>query len=298
MAVADFASRGGEAWVSAVEHPCMIESVRYWFLGRYRLVPVEGSGVINLSWLEEALRSGSRPSFVAIMAANNETGILQPWREATALCESHGVPFFCDASQWLGKKSAGELGRCAALVGCGHKFGGPQGVGFLKSNGSVTPLLRGGPQEAARRAGTENVAGILSMVAALEDRDANTAEFEQRVTFRDSFEAQLRGYCASVSVIGADVPRLWNTSAVVMPEIDCRQRWVVKLDRAGCAVSTGSACASGKEQASHVLSAMGLSVSESARVLRFSSGWDTTEANWQRLLTAACQALGSLKGGC
>jgi cysteine desulfurase len=107
------------------------------------------------------------------MAANNETGVLQPWREAMTICRQWGVPFFCDAAQWIGKLPANGLGDCDFVTGAAHKFGGPKGVGFLKcsAKGRIEPLLRGGPQEEGRRAGTENVAGILSMLAALDVRE-------------------------------------------------------------------------------------------------------------------------------
>jgi cysteine desulfurase len=100
----------------------------------------------------------ARPGLVAIMAANNETGVLQPWREALAISRQWGVPFLCDAVQWIGKMPAHGLGECDFVSGCAHKFGGPKGVGFLKcpAKGRVHPLLVGGKQEEGRRAGTEN----------------------------------------------------------------------------------------------------------------------------------------------
>lgn len=297
MAVAGFASREGEAWISAIEHPCVLESVRHWFAGRYRLIPVAANGVIELSWLEAALRAGPAPAFVGLQAANNETGVLQPWQEARELCAAREIPFFCDAAQWIGKMPAAGLGGCQSIAGCAHKFGGPQGVGFLTSSGPVKPLLRGGPQEEGRRAGTENVAGILAMVAALEARVAQHGEQEARADLRDAFETELLRRLPAARILGLQAPRLWNTSAVIMPEIDCRQRWVVKLDKAGCAASTGSACASGKEQPSHVLSAMGLPGGDAGRVLRFSSGWETTREDWQQLVEKIAQAAAELAVG-
>ena len=269
-AVASYSSLEGEAWISAIEHPCVLESVRHWFGGRYRLIPVAANGVVEVGWLEEALRNEPAPAFVGIMAANNGSGVLQPWQTARELCATREIPFLCDAAQWVGKMPSSELGSCHSVVGCGHKFGGPQGVGFLKSSSPLKPLLRGGPQEEGRRAGTENVAGVLAMVAALEARIEQPGLAEGR----DSFEAELLRQIPTARILGGGSPRLWNTSAVVMPEIDCRHRWVVKLDKAGCAVSTGSACASGKEQASHVLSALGMPSGVAGRVLRFSGGWE------------------------
>src|SRR6266536_1193542 len=161
-----------EVWVSAVEHPCVMASTKHYFPKRHRLIPVTREGVVDLSWLTEEM-AHARPGLVAIMAANNETGVLQPWREALAICQQWEVRFFCDAAQWIGKLPAAGLGDSDFVSGAAHKFGGPKGVGFLKcpAKGRVEPLLRGGPQEEGRRAGTENVAGILSMLAAIEVRE-------------------------------------------------------------------------------------------------------------------------------
>jgi cysteine desulfurase len=244
--------------------------------------------VVELDWLADALRS-ARPALVAIMAANNETGALQPWREVLALCRAREVPFFCDAAQWLGKQPSLGLGDCDWLTGSAHKFGGPRGVGFLKvpSALGITPLLRGGPQEEKRRAGTENVPGALAMVAALQERETHLSMAgagDQRSAARNRFERELLAALPGAEIIAANVPRLWNTSCALMPEADCQSRWVVKLDKLGAAVSTGSACASGKEEPSHVLRAMGLAPAEAARALRFSSGWETKASDWAALV--------------
>ena len=287
----------GEAWISAIEHPCVQEATRRHFPDRRCIISVTPGGVVDLNWLDRSLKERS-PALVAVMAANNETGVLQPWREVLAICREHDVPFFCDSAQWIGKLSAVGLGEADFVSGCGHKFGGPQGVGFLKCPPKMRPLLFGGLQEEGRRAGTENVAGVLAMIAALEQREnaANSKTLADRETWRREFEEALVREVPGTEIVGADSPRLWNTVSVVMPELaDCRQRWVVKLDSLGCAVSTGSACASGKEQTSHVLAAMGLSPSKASRVLRFSSGWETTRADWQDLLIGVVRAHDALK---
>src|SRR5204863_5579657 len=169
-----------EVWVSAAEHPCVLEPARFHFAKRLRLIPVARDGVVDLTWLEGKLKR-SRPALIAIMAANNETGALQPWREALKLCREREVEFFCDAAQWIGKLPAAGLGQCDWVSGAAHKFGGPRGVGFLKvpANLSITALIRGGAQEELRRAGTENVAGVLAMLAALHVREQQIARGEQ-----------------------------------------------------------------------------------------------------------------------
>lgn len=288
-AIAHFAADEGEAWVSAIEHPCALAAVRRYFPERHRLIPVSRDGVADVEWLRAALLK-TRPAFVAVMAANNETGVLQPWREVLALCREHGVPFVCDAAQWIGKLPACGLGGCDVVSGCAHKFGGPPGVGFLKAPARLRPLIVGGPQEDGRRAGTENVPGVLAMIAALAEREAARGD----VKVREQFELELQASLPGVEIVGAGAERLWNTVSAIMPEIDCRQRWVVKLDKLGFAVSTGSACASGKEEPSHVLAAMGFSPAQAARVLRFSSGWETRPADWRELHDGLVRAVREL----
>ena len=278
-----------EIWISATEHPCVLSGARHYFAGRHRLIPARRSGVVDLDWLETNLRA-SRPGAVAVMAANNETGVLQPWREVLSLCRQREVPLFCDGAQWIGKQPGQGLGECEYVSGCAHKFGGPKGVGFLKTprRGRLYPLLRGGAQEAGRRAGTENVAGVLSMMAALELRERALAEHpvSEKVRLREDFETRLEQTVSGTEIVGRDAERLWNTVSVLMPPVERRQRWVVKLDKLGFAVSTGSACASGSEEPSHVLAAMGYAPEEAFRALRFSSSWETTREDWAALLDA------------
>jgi cysteine desulfurase len=179
------------------------------------------------------------------------------------------------------------LGACDFVSGCAHKFGGPQGVGFLKTPAKFRALIVGGPQEDGRRAGTENVAGAVAAAAALGERETAMRPdlFATRTAWRAEFEAELRSSMPGMQILGGNAERLWNTVAAIMPEVpDCRQRWVVKLDKLGYAVSTGSACASGKEETSHVLAAMNVSIDAASRALRFSSGWETTAEDWKSLL--------------
>lgn len=282
----------GEVWISAIEHPSLLRTARFYFPHRVRTIPARPLGDVELEWLAENLRN-TRPVFVALMAANNETGVLQSWREASALCEEAGVPFLCDAAQWVGRLPAAGLGTAAFVSGCAHKYGGTPGVGFLKCPEKTRALLLGGGQELGRRAGTENVPGILAGIAALADREERT-DRETLLADRDDFISQLIHALPGARVLGDGAERLWNTVSAVMPEIDCRQRWVVKLDKLGAAVSTGSACASGREIPSHVLAALGLPSAEAARVLRFSGGWETRKADWQALLERVKQAAAEL----
>ncbi len=285
-----------EVWVSAIEHPSVLAATRHYFAGRHRLIPVDREGVVELDWFRAEL-SKSRPALVAIMAANNETGVLPSMNKALELCREREVPFFCDAVQWMGKLPAIGLGDADFVSGCAHKFGGPRGVGFLKcpARGRFEPFIVGGEQEEGRRSGTENVPGVLAMLAALEAREAALAKGGDRehIAKRMEFEMGLVKALPGTEIIGEKAARLWNTVSALMPEAGCQQRWVVKLDKAGVAVSTGSACASGREKSSHVLAAMGRSPAETSRALRFSGGWETSRVDWDALLAALKQVHGA-----
>lgn len=271
--------------ISAVEHPSVREAARAW-LGRARVVelPVDADGVVQPEVLQRALGE-QRPALVSVMAANNESGVLQPWRELRELCRSRGVRFHSDAVQWLGKQPACGLGDCDYLTGSAHKFGGPKGVGFLLLADAQEsfPLLHGGPQEVGRRAGTENFPGVAGMLAALESAEAGLAPATRaQQAARDAFEAQMLAAFPGLRVISRNAPRLANTSLLVMPRHD-NLKWLTRLTRRGFAISTGSACSSGKEGSSVVVQALGASWEELKRVVRLSSGPATPVADWLEL---------------
>lgn len=282
--MAYLSGKEGEVWMSSVEHPCVLAAGERWFPGRVRYLPVDGRGVLELGSLD----SGGRPGSVWVMAANNETGVLQPWREVLGWCRERGIPMVCDATQWVGRLPAEEFGGCDYVFGSGQKFGGPVGTGFLKVSSGFRGLIEGGGQEEGRRGGTQDVAGVLAMVAALRAAVSGFRDLEEREIIRGRVERALRLGVPGVRLVGDGVDRLWNTVTMVFPELsDCRQRWVVRMDAAGVAVSTGSACAGGREEGSHVLGAMGFSKEEAGRTLRWSGGWETAEAEWMRAVDAA-----------
>ena len=286
-----FSQEKGEIWISAIEHPCIMETASRLYPERLRLIPVDQSGITDLEWLRDQLRR-TRPVLVAVMAANNETGVLQPWSEIADLCREYEVPYLCDASQWIGKLPSLGLGRCSFITGCAHKFGGPLGVGFLHASDNFAPLLIGGPQEEGRRAGTENLPGVLAMLATLRSRESELANgsAEVRNLWKQQFVSDMTAVLPGTAVVGFHAPALWNTVSAILPEVDCRARWVVKIDKLGAAASTGSACSSGQEKPSHVLSAMGFSSSQASRVIRFSSGWETQPEDWQQLTAVLSRA--------
>lgn len=292
-----------QVWLSAVEHPCVRKAAHFHFGDNVRTIEVTPDGAVDVAALEDSLKKAdSLPVLISVMAANNETGALQDWVAINKLCQTYNIQFHCDAAQWLGKLPAHGLGMCSFVSGASHKFSGPKGVGFLKVPGSIewTSMILGGGQEESRRAGTENVAGIAAMVCALELRNAAVSpEFIQiRQNWKNDIFDRLQSAVPGVKVVGDLDRSLWNTLMVIMPEIDCRQRWVVKLDKAGYAVSAGSACSSGKEKQSHVLAAMGLNPDESSRAVRLSAGWDTSLEEWENLVTTMHRVADEMRLAC
>ncbi len=270
----------GHLITSAIEHPAVQGPVEQLERQGWNVtwVGVDESGVIHFHELEEAFRSDTQ--LVSIMAANNETGVLQPLDEIAELCVAHGVALHTDASQWVGKLPTQFSRRKLTALSCSaHKFHGPVGIGVLLVQHDVrlTAQLLGGHQQAGVRPGTEMVALAVGMQVALEAWYTNAdIRLERMKEIQTRFEEQIVAAIPSATVIGRLAPRLPNTSAIAFPEID-RQAFFLALDLAGVACSTGSACASGSSEPSPVLLAMGLEKELVESALRFSWG-ATTEA--------------------
>ncbi len=283
--------------VNPTEHPCVLEAARH-HLPPERLVwlEVDADGVVRREHLEALLAAGA-VSAVSVMAANNETGVLQPWREIAALCRRQRVAYLCDASQWFGKLPASGLGEAGWIIATAHKFGGPKGAGFLilPPQAEGFRSQRGGEQERGHRGGTENYPAIAAMVAALSEVEIAKVLLEsERLRWRDAFIAELRVQLPGGRLVGAGAERLWNTVSHLLPQGE-NHRWATKLDKRGFQVSTGSACATGKEGPSHVLAAIGLAADEAKRVIRISSGWETTEEEWRGLTAALTEVADELR---
>lgn len=286
--------------VNPTEHSCVLEAARRWFPGRVELLPVDGSGVVDRSAMEARLTAGAVAA-VAVMAANNETGVIQSWRECAALCQARGVPYFCDAVQWLGKLPAGGLGAADFVLGSAHKFGGPKGTGFLKLPagpwGRGFASLAGGGQQDGRRSGTEDYPAVAAMVAALAKAESGQVLHESvRLQWRAQFEAAAGVALPGIRIVGAGADRLWNTVLAILPE-GGQARWLTKLDRRGFQVSTTAACSLARGRTSAVLAALSVPAAEAGRALRFSAGWDTRPEDWQALLAALVEVRAEIAAG-
>lgn len=283
--------------VNPTEHPCVLAPLGQHF-GSDRVVnlPVDDNGRITVESVKDALADGSVKA-VFVMAANNETGVLQPWEEIAQACRDAGVAYVCDASQWLGKLPGAGLRECDWTYGAAHKFGGPKGVGFLMRPSGVEDfsVRPGGSQEKGQRAGTVDVPGVLAMVAALLDCEQSKVLHEStRLRTREAFEQEITRRLEGTKIIAAEAERFWNTVALILPHGE-NHRWVTRLDKCHIEVSTGSACSSGKDAPSHVLAAMGVPAQETRRMIRISAGWDTSPQDWQELADALSAIAPDLK---
>lgn len=266
---------------SAVEHVSVLDAV-----SEIEPIPVDGDGVVRTDALEAMLEAGDEPALVSVMAANNETGAIQPVEEVSRIAKRRGALVHSDAVQAAGKIAVDIRALGADMVTLSaHKIGGPAGVGALVLNGdlSLRPMLRGGGQERRRRAGTENVAGIAGFGAAAEAAGAGLPGFALLARWRDRIEAALADAGARVFARGA--PRLANTANLAMPGVAAEAQ-IIALDLLGVAVSAGAACSSGKVEPSHVLRAMGVAEAEAATAIRVSLGWDTSEDEIERFIQA------------
>lgn len=273
--------------VSAIEHASVLVGGRF-PPDKINQIRVTRAGVVDLDHLKALLGNGP-PALVSIMAANNETGALQPVAEAARIVHESGGLLHVDAIQALGKIAfnINAVGADLATLS-GHKIGGPKGVGALVVAAGIAglePVLRGGGQELNRRAGTENVAGIAGFGAAVKAAlHALPEDVERMTTLRNRLENGLRGV-AGATVFADDVERLPNTVLFTAPGLKAETA-VIGFDLEGVAVSSGSACSSGKVQPSHVLSAMGYDATVAQGAVRLSLGWSTEPDDINRALEA------------
>jgi cysteine desulfurase len=273
--------------VCASEHPCVAEAAKA--SGKpVKVLPVDGRGVVDLGKLSELLRAPGK-AVVAIHHANNESGVIQPIREAATLVREAGGWLHVDAIQSAGKIPVSMAAlKADTLTLSAHKLGGPQGVGalVLGEGRSAVQIVRGAGQERGLRAGTENVPGIHGFGVAAECavRDLPTAQ--AHAAWRDAAEAAVE--VAGAVIIGKGAPRLPNTLFLSVPDWESPQALIV-LDLEGVMVSAGSACSSGKTKPSRTIVAMGRMDLATGGV-RVSGGWGTTQDDWSRFASAWTRA--------
>lgn len=274
--------RGRRVLVGATEHAAVLaaagtcgESVR-----------VRPDGTADLDALAALLAEGSRPALVCLMAANNETGVLHPLADAAALCRARGALLHVDAVQAAGRVAL-DAGLADSVALSGHKLGGPAGAGALlvRPGLHLAPLVAGGGQERGRRGGTEPLPAIAGFAAAA--AAAGSPEEAGRLALlRARLEAGVLAAGPDAVVVGADAPRLPNTSCILLPGVPAESQ-VIALDLAGVRVSAGAACSSGKVARSHVLAAMGFGAAAAAGcAIRASLPWNAPDDAPERFVRA------------
>jgi cysteine desulfurase len=288
LAIFGLAKLGQHVISSTIEHHAVLNSCRHLEASGCEVtyVPVNGLGQADPDDVRRALRPNTR--LITIMMANNETGVLQPVEEIGRVAAEADVYFHTDAVQAAGKVAI-DVKRigCDLLSISGHKMNAPQGVGalYVRKGTTLRPMLFGGSHERSRRAGTENVPGIVALGRAAElAREAfSRGDLEQMSRMRDRLEQSILSEIESTGVNGRGVPRVPNTSSI---HFDCieGEALVIALDLKGLAVSTGAACSSGAIEPSHVLTAMGMSPERARGSIRFSLGKQNTDEDIEFVL--------------
>jgi cysteine desulfurase len=281
LAIAGLVKAGDHVITSGIEHHAVLHAAKNLEqIGcEVTVLPVDGRGLIDPDDVKRGLRPTTK--LITVMMANNETGVLQATEEIGKLAAEAGVLFHTDAVQAAGKVAIDvKRMQCHALSISGHKLHGPQGTGalFLKKGTQVQPLFHGGRHERSRRAGTENVPGIVGLgkAAKLASESFNNGAIERLAAMRDRLQRDVLSRIEGTIVNGDGAPRVPNTANIRFDHIE-GESLVIALDLKGLAVSTGAACSSGAIEPSHVLIAMGLRPEQARASIRFSLGKQTTE---------------------
>lgn len=272
-----------EALLSAIEHPSVLE-----VLPGAAHLPVTQDGVVDVDAAIAMMDGMENCALVSVMLVNNETGVIQPVAEIAEAAKQRGILVHCDAVQ-----AAGRIGidmnalQVDYLSLSAHKFGGPKGAGALVTAplAQLEPLIFGGGQELRRRAGTENVAAIAGFGMAARGVAAELDDYAQIAQKRDALEKALKEISPQIRIMGENAARVANTTQAVLPGA-AAETMLMALDLAGVAVSSGSACSSGKVHASHVLTAMGLGEADASAAVRISMGAATTKGDIERFISA------------
>ncbi len=268
--------------VSAVEHPSVLA-----VSGGRDPIPVDADGVIDLAAFEKSLAAQTGPVIVSVMLANNETGVLQPVEKVCEIAKRHGALVHCDAVQAAGKIAVDMRALGVDMLSlAAHKIGGPQGIGALivGADLALAPQVLGGGQERRLRAGTENIAGAAGFGAAASAAKSGLSNFAKLAVLRDRLEKAVLVVAPQAKIFGRRMARLPNTSCFAVPNLPSDTQ-VMALDMEGVAVSSGSACSSGKVEASHVLAAMGEN-ELGAHTIRISLGWSSQPGDVDRFIEA------------
>jgi cysteine desulfurase len=299
LAISGLVKPGDHVITSSIEHHAVLHACKHLEdLGcEVTVVPVDGRGLVDPAEVKRALRPKTK--LISIMMANNETGVLQPVDEFGKIAAEAGVAFHSDAVQAASKVPI-EVARigCDALTISGHKINAPQGVGalYLKKGAKLTPLFYGGRHERSRRAGTENVPGIVGLgkAAKMATLGLDHGYDRNMAAMRDKLEQGILAQVEDAKVNGDGLPRVPNTTNIQFNHVE-GESFVIALDLKGLAVSTGAACSSGAIEPSHVLIAMGLRPDQARSSIRFSLGKQTTSDDIDMALALVSETVRRLR---
>jgi cysteine desulfurase len=299
LAIAGLTSAGDHIITSSIEHHAVLLTCKHLEEAGCEVtyVPVNGRGLMDPDDVRRALRPSTK--LISIMMANNETGVLQPVEEIGRIAAEANVKFHTDAVQAAGKVpiDVKRIG-CNALSISGHKMHAPQGVGalFVRKGTQLQPLFYGGRHERSRRAGTENVPGIVALgkAAELAMQGFTRGDDKKMSALRDRLQQGILAQVEDASVNGEGAPRVPNTTNMVFDHID-GESMVISLDLKGLAVSTGAACSSGAIEPSHVLTAMGLRPDQARGSIRFTLGKQNTAEDIDLALALVPETIARLR---
>jgi len=299
LAIAGWMAAGDHGITSSIEHHAVLHACKHLEKTgcEVTILPVDGRGLIDPSDVRRALRPNTK--LISLMMANNETGVLQPVDEIGKIASKASVLFHTDAVQAATKVpiDVRQIG-CDALSISGHKIHAPQGVGalYVKKGTRIQPLFHGGRHERSRRAGTENVPGIVGLgkAAQLAKEALEGGDVQKMAAMRDRLEQGILAQVDEAGVNGEGAARVSNTTNIHFDHIE-GEALVIALDLKGLAVSTGAACSSGAIEPSHVLIAMGLRPDQARASIRFSLGKQTTEADIDFALALVPETLARLR---
>lgn len=275
----------GHIITSLVEHACVYETIKELEKKGHAVTYLNPGmhGAVSKEAVEQAIRPDTR--MITLMAVNNETGVKTDIEAIAKIAQLHGIPFVVDGVAWLGKEFFQIPVGVSAIFFSGHKIHAPKGVGMYicRSNVKLIPLLFGGDQEFKRRAGSENVAAIVSLAKAIQIlKETQEQTIVHMQTLRNFFEQQLQAQLTGVHINGTG-ERICNTSNLSFDEVD-GESLLMLLDQEGVSVSHGSACSSGALEPSRILLNMGISLSLARSSIRFSIGRTTTQQEIEKVI--------------
>lgn len=283
--------------ISSIEHPAVANNAEYYcdlFDIELVIVKTNGNGVIDLNDFKSKLNSDM--AMVSVMAANNETGVIQPYQEIGELCQKENVPFLCDTTQLIGKTAFNfSESNIDYAVLSSHKVGGLIGSGLIlcKDAKKLRPFIIGGNQERSLRGGTQNYIGIASFACALESSIKKLDQLENLKKERLNFEKNLKSKFPNLVIFGEDAPRLASTSFLSLPGTS-GQKIQMKLEKHGILVTTSSACCDQKTSISRILENMDITEEQGSGAVRISIGNGNPKEDYEKIFNALCEIYQSL----